>query len=71
MSEFLKLFKKEPVQETPDKKKILILIGIIASAVLLAAGIAFLVYRLVAKRAEEFDEFDEDPDEDLFEEEEG
>ena len=68
---FLKIFDKTvPTEEKMDKKNIIILVSIIAGAILIAAGIAFLVYRLVSKRAEmEYEEFDDDPESDFFEEE--
>ena len=69
--EFLKIFeKKDPAETKLDKKQIIILVSVIAGAVLLAAGIAYLVYRLVSKRAElEYDEFEDDPESDFFEDE--
>lgn len=69
--EFLKIFeKKDPAEAKLDKKQIIILVSVIAGAVLLAAGIAYLVYRLVSKRAElEYDEFEDDPESDFFEDE--
>ncbi len=68
---FLKIFDKSvPTEEKMDKKNIIILVSIIAGAVLIAAGVAFLIYRLVSKRAEmEYEEFDDDPESDFFEEE--
>ena len=69
--DFLKIFEKKAVaEEKKDKKNIIILVSIIAGAVLAAAGVAFLVYRLISKRAEtEYEEFDDDPESDFFEEE--
>ena len=51
--EFLKLFeRKVPAEEKTEKKDIIILVSVIAGAVLIVAGIAFFVYRLLSKRAE-------------------
>ena len=68
---FLKLFTRNiPTEEKTDKKNIIILVSVIAGAILIAAGVAFLIYRLVQKRAEmEYEEFDDDPESDFFEEE--
>ena len=69
--EFLKLFeRKVPAEEKTEKKDIIILVSVIAGAVLIVAGIAFFVYRLLSKRAElEYEEVDDDPESDFFEEE--
>ena len=70
MANFLKMFeKKVPEKKETDKKKVLLLVGIIAGGILLAAGIAWLVYRLVKKRAELEEDYEYDPDADFFEEE--
>jgi flagellar basal body-associated protein FliL len=74
MLEWLKSLgtEKTPVVvEAPetDEKKILKLVLIISCSVLLAAGIAFLVYRLIKKYGEQDygDYEDTDEDEDFFE----
>ena len=58
--------------EPQDNKKVLKLVLIIAGGVLVAAGIAFLVYKLIQHFSEkdfgDYDDFDED--EDFFEGEE-
>ena len=63
--------KAPVVVEAPetDEKKILKLVLIISCSILLAAGIAFLVYRLIKKYGEQDygDYEDTDEDEDFFE----
>lgn len=71
MKEFLSVFEKRELTEAEaNRKKLIILIAVIAAGVLVAAGIAYLVYKIVERRAETELEDEELSEEDLFEEEE-
>ncbi|MBO4410718.1 MAG: hypothetical protein J5794_00795 [Lachnospiraceae bacterium] len=71
MLELLKQWKKKITEIPEDRKKLLITCGIIVGAVLLAAGVAYLVYRLLSKRNEEEPgDYDEDLEDDFIDEEE-
>ena len=68
MLEVIKQYKNKLSSISEEKKKLFLTIGIIACSVLLAAGVAYLVYRLISKkREEELTEYDEDLEDDFFE----
>lgn len=71
MFDFLKRYEKKTPALREDQKKIFLIVGIAACSILLAAGIAYLVYRLISRRAElELEEYEDDPEDDFFEDEE-
>ena len=70
MLELLKQWKKKITEISEDRKRLLITCSIIVGAVLLAAGVAYLVYRLISKRnEEELVDYDEDLEDDFIDEE--